>query len=164
MEERAGMRIRTSQKNKKINQIWGITHLMHLQNIGIEEGIDTNEYIAEINGEVAMISPRPMMTIERLQAHHTLRYFQLPRQVYEFLDWGRKNGEESSKFRMVNELPSCEEHWESMGIKVPGPFGCSTENGLHFMCPEHATSYRPVECLFVEGNDEKGQRIHASVD
>lgn len=147
------MKIKTSKKNRRINHIWGITHLIYLQNVGTEEGIDSNEYVAEINGHTAMISPRPMMTLERLRAHHTVMYFQLPRQTYEFLDWGRQNGETSNKFRMVKMLPLCEEHLESMGIKVPGPFACQTENGKHYMCPEHATSYRPLECLFVEDEE-----------
>lgn len=143
------MRIRTSQKNKKVNNLWGVTHFLFIQNVGTQEGIDSDEYIVMSGEETALISPKPMMESERLQQFHSVRYFALPRQIYEFLDWNRKNGETSENFRIVKRLPMCEDHLEMM-IRVPGPFGCRTENGMHYMCPDHAVHYKPIECLFVE--------------
>ncbi len=148
------MRIRTSVKQKKISQIWGITHFLSVQNVGTQEGIDKDEYIVFSGDDIAMISPKPMMPVERLEAFSTHKYFALPRQIYEFLEWSRKNGDTSDRFRIVARLPMCEEHIDMM-IKVPGPFGCRTESGLHYMCPEHATQYKPVECLFVEEENAK---------
>jgi len=117
---------------------------MHAQNIGQQSNIDHAEYVADINGARALISPRALMSLERLRSIDVDRYFQLPRQLYEFLVWARKNGEESNKFKVVETLPDCAK------CERVGPFICLTDDGRTPLCVEHAQEYKPIECLFME--------------
>lgn len=143
------MKIKTSRLNRKF-KFWGITKFVSVQNTGIDDRIDNNEYLVESGSDMVLVSPKPMMVTERLNWLGVTRYFQLPRQAYEFLDWGRNHGDQSNKYRMVVALPLCEIHLANMEMEVPAPFICKTTLGMKYLCPECALNYQPVEVLFVE--------------
>ncbi len=122
---------------------------MHTQNIGSNYILDTNEYLVDVEEARALISPKPMMSLERLASLDVDRYFQLPRQLYELLMWSKENGEKSKKFKEVEQLPICS-HEECTRF---GPFVCKVQKERAAFCVDHAQSFKPVECLFVKENN-----------
>lgn len=143
------MKIKTSPDNKRF-RFWGITKFVHIQNTGIDTRIDADEYLVESGDDTVLISPKAMMSSERVIGLGVSRYFQLPRQVYDFLNWGRMHDDQSNKYRVVSRLPLCEIHQANNNVEVPAPFICLTPVGSKYLCPECAVNYTPVECLFEE--------------
>ena len=138
-----------TNRNSKLKNLWGVNLLIRTQNIGSNYILDTNEYLVDVEEARALISPKPMMSLERLASLDVDRYFQLPRQLYELLMWSKENGEKSKKFKEVEQLPICS-HEECTRF---GPFVCKVQKERAAFCVDHAQSFKPVECLFVKENN-----------
>ena len=142
------MLVKTNRSTNKLKNLWGVNLLLKTQNIGNNALLDNNEYIVDVEHARALISPKPLMSLERLASFDADRYFQLPRQLYELLMWSKQNGEVSTKFKEVEQLPICS-HEECTRF---GPFVCKVQKERIAFCVDHAQSFKPVECLFVKEN------------
>lgn len=113
-----------------------------------EIAMDSNEGIVVTDRESALISKRPAMTIERMHSLGADRYFSIPRQNYQFLEWLVSQGIWSERFKWVRELPYC----YMCAHNTPAVFMAFYRRQNIALCPDHfmSSGYSITTVLFKE--------------
>lgn len=115
----------------------------------VESRMDANEGVVITDCESALISGRAAMTIERMHELGADRYFSIPRQNYQFLEWLVSQGVWSDKFVWVRTLPYC---YQCSNGSTPAVFETFYKRRQTALCPDHfiASGHRLIRVYFKE--------------
>lgn len=141
-------------RNNGITKNWtDISRVISLEEEKTTRDLDEGEAIVEAPDESALVSARPAMTVDRMMSLGASRYFSIPRQNYQFLEWLVSQGVWEPRFVKVRELPNCA---KCTGL-VPGVFVIHYKRRDIAVCPEHLEQFRsPIQAVYFKEKINNG--------